>query len=304
MISKIISILVCITIFITSFFGIDFNKFYDFFLQEELNISYGEDKQQTFDVYIPKTCDKETSLYFYIHGGAWIAGDKSEGTVLAKTNALKYNIIGVTMDYRLLVEGSHKTTCQTILDDINNAMIKTKAFLEEKGYTIKSAVVSGQSAGGHLALLYSYTCNTKCPFKIGLVESVCGISDLQDPLFFGGIEAISKDEMYMLDGLLIGEDVTDANYSSKDIQDKIWDVSPCKYVSNDVPPTIFNSGSLDQLVPNTNGQRLNDKLNETTVDHFYINFDHSKHCRRDKKDFFKATKYDIEYDKMMEKYVL
>ena len=30
-----------------------------------------------------------------------------------------------------------------------------------------------------------------------------------------------------------------------------------------------------------------------TVDHF-----------KDKKDFFKATKYDIEYDKMMEKYVL
>ena len=170
MISKVISILVCITIFITSFFGINFNKFYDFFLQEELNISYGEDKQQTFDVYIPKTCDKETSLYFYIHGGAWIAGEKGTGLEHVKKKAKKYHIAAATVDYRLLVEGSHEKDCNTLMSDLYDAMAIIKKTLAQEGVSVKSCVVSGDSAGAHMALLYSYLHKNDSPCKEWILQ--------------------------------------------------------------------------------------------------------------------------------------
>lgn len=317
MFSKIISFFMGIVTAVLSLFGINFGKddpkpaempefksYYEGDLLIMENVPYGNDVQQTVDIFLPEGLSGETSLYFHIHGGAWVGGDKSYGADLAKAAAEKYKIVGVTIDYRLLVKGKHELDCSTLLDDINNAMQAVKDACLEKGCTLKSALVRGDSAGGHLALLYSYLFKNSSPVHIGLVESNCGPTDMTDRNYLQKDWAISRKDMMKLYGALIGKDVCFLNYGTKDVQDKLWAVSPCCYVASDVPATIFNSCGKDVLVPVSNGDKLNEMLNEAGVDHYYTCFDYGTHCCRDALDAEKSAAYDEAFEKMMTQYVL
>lgn len=317
MISKIISAILSVFTFILSVFGISFGKddpnpvempeqksYYEGDLLIMENVPYGDDAQQTVDIFLPAGLSDETSLYFHIHGGAWIMGDKSNGGELAKNAAQKYNIVGVTIDYRLLVDGDHSLNCVTLLEDINNAMQTVKDVCLEKGHTLKSALVRGDSAGGHLALLYSYLYKNSSPVHVGLVESNCGPTDMTDRNYLQKGWSISRKDMMMLYGLLIGEDVCLLNYFTKNVQQKLWAASPCCYAAPDVPATIFNSCGKDTLVPVSNGDRLNEILNEYGVDHYYTCFDYGIHCCRDELDAEKSEAYDAAFERMIAQYVL
>lgn len=317
MFSKITAFILSIITFILSLFGIDIVKddpspveipqqkiyFKDDCMVIE-NVSYGEDYQQILDLYIPEGVNSETSLYFHIHGGAWIMGDKSNGAELAENAAKKYNIVGVTIGYRLLKEGDHSLDCKTLLDDINSAMAKVKDVCLERGITLKKAIVRGDSAGGHLALMYAYLYKKSSPVEIGLVESNCGPTDMTDRGYLQKDWSISRKDMMMLYGLLIGKDVCTLNYYTSDIQKQLYAVSPCCYVSSNVPATIFNSCGKDTLVPKSNGDKLNELLNAYGVDHYYTCFDYGIHCCRDELDFEKSQAYDVKFDQMMSQYVL
>lgn len=317
MFSKITGFILSIITFVLSLFGINIGKdpkpvempemktYFEDGLMIMENVPYGTDAQQTVDIYMPSGLQGETSLYFHIHGGAWIMGDKSYGSDLAKAAASKYNIVGVTIDYRLLVEGDHSLDCSTLLDDIDNAMKAVKDTCLEKGCTLKSALVRGDSAGGHLALLYSYLFKNTSPVHIGLVESNCGPTDMTDRAYLQKDWSISRKDMMMLYGLIIGKDVCSLNYYTSEVQEKLWAVSPCCYVDSDVPATIFNSCGKDTLVPVSNGDKLNEMLNDVGVDHFYTCFDNAIHCCRDDElDIENITAFDAAYEKMMAQYVL
>ncbi|MBQ7580536.1 MAG: alpha/beta hydrolase [Clostridia bacterium] len=318
MFSKITSFIMGIVTFVLSLLGISIGKDDPAPKMPELktyvedgllfmdNVPYGNDAQQTVDIIIPENTAGETSLFFHIHGGAWVGGDKSYGKELAVAAAKKYNIVGVTIDYRLLANkrGNHRLSCKTLLEDIDNAMKAVRETCLEKGITLKSALVRGDSAGGHLALLYSYLYKNSSPVHIGLVESNCGPTDLTDRNYLQKDWAISRKDMMKLYGALIGKDVYLINYGTKDVQQKLWAVSPCCYVSADVPATIFSSSGKDVLVPVSNGDRLDEMLNAVGVDHYYTCFDYGTHCCRDALDAEKSDAYDDMFEKMMAKYVL
>ena len=49
---------------------------------EELNISYGNDHEQTFNLYLPSNRSTITKVMVLVHGGGWISGDKNEMNLL------------------------------------------------------------------------------------------------------------------------------------------------------------------------------------------------------------------------------
>jgi acetyl esterase/lipase len=44
---------------------------------KELNVPYGTDNNQTYDIYLPANRTKNTKTMILVHGGGWSAGDKS-----------------------------------------------------------------------------------------------------------------------------------------------------------------------------------------------------------------------------------
>ena len=45
---------------------------------EELNIAYGSDSDQVFDLYLPANRTTATKTLILVHGGGWSSGDKAE----------------------------------------------------------------------------------------------------------------------------------------------------------------------------------------------------------------------------------
>ncbi|MBQ7653449.1 MAG: alpha/beta hydrolase [Clostridia bacterium] len=266
------------------------------------DISYGDEEAQKLDLIIPQGIGQELCLSIFIHGGAWMGGDKSYETKNAIPMAEKRGMISANVNYRLLSSDRKDLDCRTQLDDIDKAITKIVQVCNDKGYTIKKAIIWGKSAGGHLSLMYAYTYKDKSAVDIGLVYSICGPTDMMDTNFFSKTE-FTTEQVLLLNSVLTGREVTLDNLLSDEIVSERMRVSPVNYVTTESVPTIFNSCGRDNMVPTSNAQRLEKALQAFGVDHYYGHFAHSNHCGRHAMDFFSYTVFDYHLDRMIDKYV-
>src|SRR5690606_42163777 len=69
---------------------------------QELNVSYGSDSDQTFDIYLPANRNLNTEVMILVHGGGWSAGDKSDMKDFRDYIRSKFpNMAIVNINYRL-----------------------------------------------------------------------------------------------------------------------------------------------------------------------------------------------------------
>ncbi len=132
----------------------------------ELNTNYinnGTNPQQTFDIYGPSGNNQTFPVVVTIHGGGYRDGvDKSAYNYITSF-LLGNNCVHVNMNYRLIPSSpSDKPYFIDMLQDIDS-MIKylnehRKTIDNPSGYPIdlSNIYLMGYSAGGHLALLYSF----------------------------------------------------------------------------------------------------------------------------------------------------
>ena len=45
---------------------------------QELNVSYGSNSEQVFDIYLPANRSDDTKIMILVHGGGWTSGDKAD----------------------------------------------------------------------------------------------------------------------------------------------------------------------------------------------------------------------------------
>lgn len=266
------------------------------------NVSYGTSSQQAFDLMIPEGIGKTLSLAVYIHGGAWMGGDKSLEIETFTPMAKEKGMIAASLNYRLLKIDDASLTLNDQLQDINSAITKIVQICTSKGYKIKKALIWGESAGAHLALMYSYTWKDRCPVDIGLCYSICGPTNLCDPWYYTDDE-IPPYQMLILQSRITGLNITADNLLSGTTVDALRRCSPINYVNAGTVPTIFNSCGRDTLVPVSNGEDLAKILKANFVDYYYVEFPNSNHCGRNGFDSTVYTKFDKKLDQMINTYV-
>ena len=112
------------------------------------DIAYGTDKERNIlDVYVPKGV-KGAPVVFFIHGGAWVFGNKSAFASPGKMLA-EQGIVAVSTNYRLSPKAKHPDHIR----DVAKAFAWTVDHVGEYGGDPKKICISGHSAGGHLAAL-------------------------------------------------------------------------------------------------------------------------------------------------------
>jgi acetyl esterase/lipase len=133
---------------------------------------------------LPANRTSNTSVVIFIHGGSFIGGDKSEFTALAKAMAFSgYAVINV--NYRL-VDGEglfdnppkHRLSPVKVKDQVDDiAAIVDYTIGSAKKWVVNPnrIAVAGHSAGGTLALLYSY--DSRNAEKIKAVVNIAGALD-------------------------------------------------------------------------------------------------------------------------------
>lgn len=129
------------------------------------DIPYVKDghERQILDIYTPEGEDsKKFPVIFWIHGGGWQVGDKSD--VALKPEVLTgQGFVFVSTNYRLLPEVS----MEKLTEDIASSMGWVYRNVEKYGGDPQSIIVGGHSAGAQLAALictdHSYLSGQKVP---------------------------------------------------------------------------------------------------------------------------------------------
>ena len=95
----------------------------------------------------------EAPVFIYIHGGAWVMGNKREQGLPLLYELARRGWVTVTINYRL----SPKATWPDHIVDCKRAVAWVRDHIAEYGGDPRFVTVSGGSAGGHLAALLALT---------------------------------------------------------------------------------------------------------------------------------------------------
>ncbi len=284
---KIVAFFMSIIAFFTGLFGFGGNEVKNSKAFE--NISYGSHQRQTLDLYIPEDASGDLGLLLYIHGGAWIEGDKSSYTGTAQYASEGLGLAGATINYRYL---SDSTTMADIVDDIDAALTKIKAIGAENGVNINKVILGGHSAGGHLSLLYAYSRKDTAPITPVAVFDQSGPTDMGDPNFYDGSNALGTEMIQKLVCWAAGKNITLENLGSYTAE--IAAVSPINYVDADTVPTLICHGDHDSIVPYSNAVSLDAKLTQYGVKHDFVTYD-ADHDLKDDEAGDRAYAIMVEY---------
>lgn len=226
-----------------------------------LNVAYGANSRQIFDLYLPAKRDSSTPVILMIHGGAWKAGQKEDFNFYQSLIKSKWkNVAIANMNYRL-ASNAAKIHHNEIMDDINSVV--NQIITNKHTYHISNKIgVLGASAGGQLAMIYAYKYNS----SIKCVGNIFGPSIINDwswynsnNIWLGGYTGDILSEY-------IGQKWDTTAYKS---------VSPYWNISKSSQPTIIFHGNLDPIVPVYQSQWMHNKLKSLGVInqyHEYIAF--------------------------------
>ena len=237
------------------------------------DLPYGDDPCQTLDIVFPKV--KTACAFVYIHGGAYLIGDKSQYPSFL-TDYYERNVIAA-INYRI-IHPDNNITMQDILSDLNSALLKIITMSKANGVYIKDFILIGHSAGGHIALLYAYK-DFHENIKISACISLSGPTDFTDDLGWSSMtmwgEDIEKRLLFFSEmaSRLTGHSIvlTQSDWTKQsnylDFRKYILEISPINYVPkrSNIPPTLLVHARSDNQVPYSNAIRLKMALDHASV---------------------------------------
>jgi len=225
---------------------------------EALDVSYGSDSNQVFDIYLPEGRTENTKVLFLVHGGSWVGGDKEDMNDVRDYVLQNHPSLGiVNMNYTLAGANSPPIPMQT--NDISavvNYITSNKTSLiisDDIGFI-------GLSAGAHLSLLWSYANDTNN--QVDMVCSIVGPTNFTDPAYYNSANPVFQ-SMYILFG----------NPSIPFLES----ASPYHTATTTSPPTLLFYGGQDPLVPNSQGIDLDSQLTNLGVPHEFTFYEEEGH---------------------------
>ncbi len=223
--------------------------------------------EQKLDVYQRRGATGPQPTVIYMHGGFWAAGNK-EGAVmnLMPWFEMGWNVVNV--EYRL----ARVALAPAAVEDCLCALRFMAAQAKTYNVDTSRIVVTGESAGGHLALslgmipesagLDRECANNNVPLpKVAAVINWFGITDVADVI--DGPHRAGAAMQWM------------GSMPNKDEIAKR--VSPLTYVRAGLPPILTVHGDADPTVPYQEAVRLHEALNKAGVTNQLVTIPGGKH---------------------------
>lgn len=230
-----------------------------------LDLSYGEDKRNILDLYIPKNY-KNDYIILFIHGGAWVAGDKNTYSSMMEGIA-SLGVACASMNYRYV---SKEAGISDLLEDVSNAISFIKSYsLENLNISLNQMALFGYSSGAHLSLLYSYKNKDISSIPLKFVVSLAGPTDLTLDSFY------DSSLSYTLLSRMIKKNFTQETKNS--VLDDLLAISPISYVDEKTIPTLLVQGDLDDIVNVQNAIKLKEKLDLYHVPNQFVEYEDANH---------------------------
>lgn len=217
--------------------------------------AYGSDPAQKMDIYLPggRTA-AATKVLILVHGGGWSGGDKTDYNPYIDT--LKKRLPGYAIyniNYRLFSSASGQNRFPVQENDVKAAM--DYIFSKSAEHQVSQrCIMLGQSAGGHLALLYAYKSNPDK--KVKAVAAYFPPTDLGAYYATNGLVALSLQAV---------------TGSTPALNPTIYtQSSPTTFVTAQTIPTILFHGGADPVVDVSQSVILNNALQTAGVPRQFV----------------------------------
>jgi len=196
-------------------------------------------------------------VFVYLHGGAWVIGDKREQGIPLLHELAARGWVCVVINYRL----SPKATWPDQIVDCKRAVAWVRGHIDEYGGDPSFVAVSGGSAGGHLAALVGLTA--------GYAEWQPGFEDADTSVdaclpYYGVHDVTGDSEASGAYGrrffTFLERMVVKVTY--EEAPDVYVSASPERRITAAAAPMFVVQGSNDTLVPPQVGRRFAERLRE------------------------------------------
>lgn len=208
-------------------------------IRQSLELNPSGEHSLSGDLYLPAQDSVDTRpAVVLVYGGGWRTGDRSQQKVYGLALA-KAGFVCLATDYRWSTEARWPAQ----LNDVKTAIRWLRAHAEDLNVDHERIAISGNSSGGHLALMAAAvpddsTATSSAPGEYqefsSEVSAVCA--------FYPPTRLFSLDEESVDDTVssLLGADAS---------IDDLERASPLGYASQAFPPTLLLCGSDDLRVP-------------------------------------------------------
>lgn len=225
----------------------------------------------TLDVYHPAgdASSRGWPAVVWIHGGAWLGGDKHLGLPYV----LEEGIAVVAIRYRL----SGEAIWPAQIEDCKAAIRFLRAHASDYQLDPRRLAVAGASAGGHLAAVVGTTGNDR-RFDVGdfLEHSsrVVAVVDLFGPTnvlaMIGQPSSIDHAAANAPEALLLGGAIQTK-------PEMVRSADPMTYIDAGTPPMLIIHGVKDNIVPIHQSELLHEALREAKVSSELIKLENGGH---------------------------
>ena len=209
---------------------------------------------QKLDIYLPDEGEGPFPVIMSIHGGGFMACDKSDDQVVPMLEGLSRGYAVVAVNYRL----SWEAVFPALVFDVKAAVRWIRANAEQYRFDSERIAAWGGSAGGYLSLMLGVTAGIPSleDLSMGNPERPCHISAVID--WYGPTNFLKMDEHLTIGGLTPAQGTEHSGANSPeslllgakitDMPDKVQAASPETYLRDNAPPTLIQHGDIDPVV--------------------------------------------------------
>jgi acetyl esterase/lipase len=215
------------------------------------DVSYGSNAEQVVDIYLSqnaKSFGKRNYTIVFLHGGGYYFSDKSQEERYIEPY-LRKALNVVNLNSRLKIGVPFATA------DLTHALNFLKANNADYGLNLDNVIVTGFSAGAHIATNVGLAQNNpEYPYKLSEGIAITGIINFSGPV--DGLDVVERifteheNEQYKAVGRAL---FSPADYESKE---NIAIYEPITYFDTSDPPIFLWQGGLDDQIPPVTFERF------------------------------------------------
>jgi acetyl esterase/lipase len=131
----------------------DKDKLNDFSVLKKVEWAKPAGISLTMDIYTPKSGKAKYPVLIIFHGGGWLINNNTVMDSMSTYIVQHGEYVVCNVNYRLLGDNNNVVTMNQMIEDAMGAVLWIKEHIAEYGGDNRKIVVTGDSAGGHLAAM-------------------------------------------------------------------------------------------------------------------------------------------------------